>query len=174
MSGALLRLWRLGRSLVRRTGPAAGRPAHRPPAPATSSAPASIAGKPSTSSHWRPTGSASRSAGRWSSAAYRWREQPGSDPGWAPPKVEDGRGRRHAAGSRAAIKLPRWARTRAVVLHECAHGMADDQHGPGFVAAYVVLLERFAGLDRGAAAGHAVPRPGCASSHRTSRGVRHR
>jgi len=49
----------------------------------------------------------------------------------------------------AAIKLPRWARTRAVVLHECAHGMADDRHGPGFVAAYVALLERFAGLDRG-------------------------
>ena len=96
----------------------------------------------------------------------RWREQPGSDPGWAPPKVEDGRGRRHAAGSRAAIKLPRWARTRAVVLHECAHGMAYDQHGPGFVAAYVVLLERFAGLDRGrllatlASAGVRIEPPG--------------
>ena len=27
--------------------------------------------------------------------------------------------------------------------------MADDQHGPQFVAAYVALLEYFAGLDRG-------------------------
>lgn len=80
--------------------------------------------------------------------AYRWREAASCrDPAWAPPRVTDGRGRRHACGSRAAIKLPRWARTRAVVLHECAHGMADDQHGPSFVAAYVALLGRFAGLD---------------------------
>jgi hypothetical protein len=81
-------------------------------------------------------------------AAYRWREAPGDDPGWAPPRVTDGRGRRHACGSREVIKLPRWSRTRAVVLHECAHGMADDQHGPRFVAVYVALLERFAGLER--------------------------
>jgi hypothetical protein len=81
--------------------------------------------------------------------AYRWREAPGHDPTWAPPEVGDGRGRRHACGSRDTIRLPRWARTRAVVLHECAHGMADDQHGPQFVAAYVALLEQFAGLDRG-------------------------
>lgn len=80
-------------------------------------------------------------------AAYRWREAPGADPGWAPPELTDGRGRRHACGSRAVIKLPRWARTRAIVLHECAHGMADDQHGPRFVAVYVALLERFGGLD---------------------------
>jgi hypothetical protein len=26
--------------------------------------------------------------------------------------------------------------------------MADDKHGPRFVAVYVALLERFAGLDR--------------------------
>jgi putative metallohydrolase (TIGR04338 family) len=62
--------------------------------------------------------------------------------------VADGRGRRHACGSRQVIKLPRWARTRPVVLHECAHGLADDQHGPRFVARYVDLLERFLGLDR--------------------------
>jgi hypothetical protein len=81
--------------------------------------------------------------------AFRWHERPGDDPKWVPPRVEDGRGRRYACGSRAAIKLPRWARTPAVVLHECTHGMTDDQHGPRFVAAYVALLERFAGLDRG-------------------------
>lgn len=81
-------------------------------------------------------------------AAYRWHERPDPrDPAWAPPVVTDGRGRRHACGSRAVIKLPRWARTTAVVLHECAHGMAPDQHGPLFVACYVALLERFAGLD---------------------------
>lgn len=81
-------------------------------------------------------------------AAYRWREQPGLDPAWAPPRVTDGRGRRHACGSREVIKLPRWARTRAIVLHECAHGMADDQHGPKFVGVYVELLVKFAGLKR--------------------------
>jgi putative metallohydrolase (TIGR04338 family) len=64
--------------------------------------------------------------------------------------VTDGRGRRHACGSRAEIKLPRWARTRPVVLHECAHGLADDKHGPRFVARYVDLLERFLGMERAA------------------------
>lgn len=82
-------------------------------------------------------------------AVFRWAERPGHDAGgtWAPPRVTDGRGRRHACGSREVIKLPRWARTLAVVLHECAHGLAADLHGPGFVAAYVALLGRFAGLD---------------------------
>lgn len=72
--------------------------------------------------------------------------------GWAgrpAPVVTDGRGRRHACGSPDAIKLPRWSRTRAIVLHECAHGLAPDMHGPAFVAVYVALLERFAGLDTG-------------------------
>ncbi len=69
------------------------------------------------------------------------------EPGWAPPRVTDGRGRRHACGSRAVIKLPRWARTPPVVLHECAHGLSVDGHGPCFVAAYVALLERFLGFD---------------------------
>ena len=81
-------------------------------------------------------------------AVFRWAERP--DPlasAWAPPRVTDGRGRRHACGSREAIKLPRWARTRAIVLHECAHGLAADLHGPVFVAVYVDLLARFAGLD---------------------------
>lgn len=78
--------------------------------------------------------------------AYRWRERPGPDPSWKPPLVTDGRGRRHACGSREVIKLPRWSRTRAIVLHECAHGMADDQHGPKFVGTYVALLVEFAAM----------------------------
>ncbi|WP_159709790.1 TfoX/Sxy family DNA transformation protein [Geminicoccus flavidas] len=69
-------------------------------------------------------------------------------PDAVPPRVEDGRGRRHAAGSREVIKLPRWARTRPVVLHECAHGLATDGHGPDFVRAYVELLVEFADFDR--------------------------
>ncbi len=106
-------------------------------------------------------------------AAYRWAEaETAGQPGWSPPAVTDGRGRRHACGSRQAIKLPRWARTRPVVLHECAHGMADDQHGPRFVARYVELLVRFLGFDRRAllaslaqhririAIAESLPRPG--------------
>ncbi|MFO1036637.1 MAG: hypothetical protein U1E45_07320 [Geminicoccaceae bacterium] len=82
-------------------------------------------------------------------AAYRWREKPGLlQTDWKPPTVSDGRGRRHACGSREVIKLPRWARTVPVVLHECAHGMAPDKHGPQFVAAYVDLVVEFMGLDR--------------------------
>jgi hypothetical protein len=74
-------------------------------------------------------------------AVFRWANRPA-------PIVTDGRGRRHACGSPEAIKLPRWARTPAIVLHECAHGLARDMHGPEFVATYIELLERFAGLDR--------------------------
>ncbi|MDX6752620.1 hypothetical protein SH611_22710 [Geminicoccaceae bacterium 1502E] len=84
-------------------------------------------------------------------AAYRWAEAPAAgDHDWTPPLVTDGRGRRHACGSRAVIKLPRWARTRPVVLHECAHGLAPDKHGPRFVAVYVALIEQFMGLPRAA------------------------
>jgi hypothetical protein len=80
---------------------------------------------------------------------FRWAEpRAARKPDWRPPIVGDGRGRRHAAGSRASIRLPRWARRRAIVLHECAHGLAHDRHGPAFVATYVDLLERFRGLER--------------------------
>ena len=73
-------------------------------------------------------------------AVFRWADRPA-------PIVTDGRGRRHACGSPEAIKLPRWARTPAIVLHECAHGLARDMHGPEFVATYVELLARFAGFN---------------------------
>lgn len=80
---------------------------------------------------------------------FRWAEGAAAErPGWRPPRVEDGRGRRHACGSREAIKLPRWARSRPVVLHECAHGLSDDRHGPRFVARYVELLVTFLGFER--------------------------
>ncbi|MDW8125400.1 MAG: hypothetical protein RMJ04_11560 [Geminicoccaceae bacterium] len=95
-------------------------------------------------------------------AVFRWAEAGRvHEPDWAPPRVTDGRGRRHACGSRAVVKLPRWARTAPVVLHECAHGLAGDGHGPRFVAAYVALLERFLGMD-GAGLRAALARAGIA------------
>jgi hypothetical protein len=152
MSRALLRLWRLGLGPLLVVPPA---PPRRPAARRRKRAAKPRDFQRARVYRWEAEHVFPRAGERLSlercralvEAAYRWREEPGAGPGWAPPVVTDGRGRRHACGSRAAIKLPRWARTRAVVLHECAHGMADDQHGPGFVAVYVELLARFAGLD---------------------------
>jgi hypothetical protein len=147
MSRVLLRLWRAGRSLAGETLPLPFMPAGRATRPRDF--------QRSRVYRWEALHVFPHAGERLPLAqcrvlveqAYRWFEAPGPDPAWTPPLVTDGRGRRHACGSRAAIKLPLWARTRAVVLHECAHGMAEDQHGPGFVAVYVLLLQRFAGLD---------------------------
>ena len=146
MSRVLLRLWRAGRSLL-------GEPTTLPRARRRAARPRDF--QRARVYRWEAEHVFPHAGERLPLArcrvlveqAYRWFEAPAPDPAWAPPLVTDGRGRRHACGSRAAIKLPLWARTRAVVLHECAHGMADDQHGPGFVAVYVLLLQRFAGLD---------------------------
>ena len=55
----------------------------------------------------------------------------------SPPIVKDGRARRRACYERHSIKLPRWSRFPAVVLHETAHGLLRDHknlpaHGPVF------------------------------------------
>jgi putative metallohydrolase (TIGR04338 family) len=39
----------------------------------------------------------------------------------SPPKIKDGRGRKHAGGCAEYITLPKWARTEYVILHELAH-----------------------------------------------------
>jgi hypothetical protein len=55
--------------------------------------------------------------------------------------VRDGRGRRSAyAVGNWLIKLPRWSRTRPIILHECAHLKTRDHHGPMFVACFIHLL----------------------------------
>lgn len=62
------------------------------------------------------------------------------------PRVADGRGHR-----RWTIQLPKWARTGAVVLHECAHGLQEHfaprcaDHGPEFVAIFAELLNMIYG-----------------------------
>lgn len=70
-----------------------------------------------------------------------------------PPVVKDGRGRRRAGYCRArhAIALPRWARRVWVVAHEVAHAFLDHNrhagHGEEFVAVYLDVLQRHAGMD---------------------------
>ena len=65
-----------------------------------------------------------------------------------PPEVKDGRGRRNAGGNRMMITMPLWSRNKAIVLHELAHSMTNDRHGPKFVAAYVTMLVKWLGFDR--------------------------
>lgn len=65
--------------------------------------------------------------------------------------VGDGRGRTRACGNpiERYIKMPRWSRTRWVVLHELAHVFAVDVeeawHGPCFVATYIHLVSTILG-----------------------------
>lgn len=65
--------------------------------------------------------------------------------GETPPVVTDGRGRRHAWGDRHRIKLPIWARTTHVVLHEITHSLLPDMnsHGPAFARLFLELLVRY-------------------------------
>lgn len=60
-------------------------------------------------------------------------------------QVKDGRGRRIACAYGNTIKLPRWARSKQIVLHELAHILSDGDapHGREFAAAQLALLDRF-------------------------------
>lgn len=69
------------------------------------------------------------------------------------PEVRDGRGRRHACycPSTHQIRLPRWSRSRMIVLHEIAHALLRRRedlawHGPEFAGVYLDLLVRHAGV----------------------------
>lgn len=72
--------------------------------------------------------------------------------------VEDGRGRRHAAGSSRGTTclmwLPRHARSEKTVLHELAHGLTNLKHGHGtawhgheFARIYLDLVRHYAGKE---------------------------
>lgn len=63
------------------------------------------------------------------------------------PVVEDGRGRRRAGGGYTGITMPKWSRTKGVILHELAHtvmhreGYEDDPaHGWRFCRTYLLLV----------------------------------
>lgn len=53
-----------------------------------------------------------------------------------PPHVRDGRGRRSAAGCAHWIALPRDYRAEHIVLHELAHTITHQVHGPFNVAGH--------------------------------------
>ena len=67
-------------------------------------------------------------------------------------RVLDGRGRRSGVAyrRRCVIALPRFARTRPYIIHECAHLGTDDRHGPMFVRYYIQLLDRHLGISKDA------------------------
>jgi putative metallohydrolase (TIGR04338 family) len=69
--------------------------------------------------------------------------------------VRDGRGRSNACAYYDHIRLPRWARTDGVVLHEVAHVLISQTlggqvapHGREFTGAYLALVRRFIGAER--------------------------
>ena len=70
--------------------------------------------------------------------------------GLIPPAVKDGRGSSKARGGPDRINLPKWARTKVIVLHECAHGInIKDAHGPAWVKEYIDLLGQYADVKVG-------------------------
>ena len=66
-----------------------------------------------------------------------------------PPRVISRRATRHglAAANHGEVYLPEripgW-----IILHELAHSLTDDKHGPNFVGMYIDLLERVEKLSR--------------------------
>lgn len=57
--------------------------------------------------------------------------------------------RRATAGHNHVIKLPKWARSRWVILHEMAHRLTpqDEAHGPRFVGVLIGLVCRHLDFD---------------------------
>ena len=68
-------------------------------------------------------------------------------------EVRDGRGRRspcaHNWGSRGVIKMPKWTRTRHMVLHEVAHTICPELpgHGALWVRILLDLTHEFVGAE---------------------------
>ncbi len=71
---------------------------------------------------------------------------------WATIEVKDGRRRRRACGSssRGYINMPRWSRTRKIVLHEVAHVVQPSctaWHGREFCKIYLALVKKWIGRE---------------------------
>lgn len=71
---------------------------------------------------------------------------------WATIRVLDGRGRRAACGSSQSgyIKMPVWARTKLVTLHELSHVVqpyASAWHGREFCKIYLAFVKKWMGKE---------------------------
>ena len=68
---------------------------------------------------------------------------------WGRIEVRDGRGRSSAAAfGQHQIRVPRWARSELVVLHEVAHCLTPRgyaSHGPEFAGVFVALVRQVMG-----------------------------
>lgn len=77
--------------------------------------------------------------------------------------VKDGRGRRTACASGSTIELPRWARTKPVILHELAHVLVGGGRGHNwpFNRAYIDLVNVFLGREWGTKLERELKKAGC-------------
>ena len=67
-----------------------------------------------------------------------------------PPRLADGRGCRSASAGNGEVTLPRWARSKWVILHELSHEITEGRraaHGPEFCRSDLRLVERFIGFE---------------------------
>lgn len=64
-------------------------------------------------------------------------------------KVLDGRGRRSACATNGWMKLPKWSRTKLIILHEMAHAIQIERpgHGRQFCMIYLDLVKRWIGIE---------------------------
>ena len=69
-------------------------------------------------------------------------------------EVKDGRGARVARGFRywngGGIKMPKWSRNRAIVLHEIAHIITPNtyaSHGPEYARNFLDLVRHYLGKE---------------------------
>lgn len=113
--------------------------------------------KPSGGLHPRPEFDRAREVQAWVNRITRSRWWRGRFPrcGWI--NVKDGRGRRVACGTRywnhGEVRLPRWSRSRLVILHEVAHCVqprGTASHGPEFARLYLDLVRRWIGPEEAA------------------------
>jgi putative metallohydrolase (TIGR04338 family) len=104
------------------------------------------------SGHWEPCFDSLDTAQNWANQVWRSERGRLGLGGVAPPEVRrPHRGQRRALAYHHAhaITLPRWARSRWVVLHELAHLLTPGgaPHGPRFVGALIGLGARWLDLD---------------------------
>ena len=71
-----------------------------------------------------------------------WRIKKPRDP---MPKILDGR---YPRTDSQTIELPYWARTAPIILHEIAHILCQDDHGPKFMETVINLYSEFLNIPK--------------------------